>query len=156
MLASKTALTHLDGIMIVRTLSHHYTSPAKQLAHKLGAKPKFTHVSGIGGNSPQTLINIAAGMIARNELDSVLIVGAEAYIQREKNQKRLKAPCSGAYQKSIPEMILSVPQLWRINMVLNIPCMDSRFLRLHYGLLPVWICKLTSCRLVRCGLNSVK
>ncbi len=91
MLASKTALTHLDGIMIVRTLSHHYTSPAKQLAHKLGAKPKFTHVSGIGGNSPQTLINIAAGMIARNELDSVLIVGAEAYIQREKKPEKIES-----------------------------------------------------------------
>ncbi|MDA3791372.1 MAG: hypothetical protein PF503_23095 [Desulfobacula sp.] len=90
MLASKTALTHLDGIMIVRTLSHHYTSPAKQLAQNLGARPKFTHVSGIGGNSPQTLINIAAGMIARNELDSVLIVGAEAYIQREKNPEKIE------------------------------------------------------------------
>ncbi|MBU0464021.1 MAG: hypothetical protein KKD21_11940 [Proteobacteria bacterium] len=91
MLASKTALTHLDGIMIVRTLSHHYTSPTKQLAQKLGARPKFTHVSGIGGNSPQTLINIAAGMIARNELDSVLIVGAEAYIQRKKNPTKVES-----------------------------------------------------------------
>ena len=89
MMTSKQALTHLDGIMIVRTLSRHYTSPAKQLAQNLGAKPKFTHISGIGGNSPQTLINIAAGMIARNELDSVLIVGAEAYIQREKNSQKI-------------------------------------------------------------------
>lgn len=91
MMASMTALAHLDGIMIVRTLSRHYTSPARQLAQKLGATPKFTHVSGIGGNSPQTLVNIAAGMIARNELDSVLIVGAEAYIQREKKIKKVES-----------------------------------------------------------------
>jgi acetyl-CoA C-acetyltransferase len=52
MMASKTALSTLDGIMIVRTLSHHYASPAKLLAQKVGAAPKFTHVSGIGGNSP--------------------------------------------------------------------------------------------------------
>ncbi len=96
---SKNVLTTLDGIMIVRTLSHHYTAPARQLAQKLGATPKFTHVSGIGGNSPQTMINIAAGMIARNELDSVLIAGAEAYIQREQNQKRVES----ALFRGIPE-----------------------------------------------------
>jgi len=85
--------------MIVRTLSHHYSTPARQLAQKLGATPKFTHVSGIGGNSPQTIINIAAGMIARNELDSVLIAGAEAYVQREQNQKRVES----ALFRGIPE-----------------------------------------------------
>ncbi|MBT3178725.1 MAG: hypothetical protein HOG03_06285 [Desulfobacula sp.] len=99
MMASKTALTHLDGIMIVRTLSRHYTSPAKQLAQKIGATPKLTHVSGIGGNSPQMMINIAAGMIARNELDSVLIAGAEAYIQREEKIKRIES----ALFRGIPE-----------------------------------------------------
>ncbi|MCK5164683.1 MAG: hypothetical protein KAQ72_13245 [Desulfobacula sp.] len=98
-MASGKVLTKLDGIMVVRTLSHHYTSPAKQLAQKLGATPKFTHVSGIGGNSPQTLINIAAGMIARNELDSVLIAGAEAYVQRNKNSKKVES----ALFRGIPE-----------------------------------------------------
>ncbi|WP_299980979.1 hypothetical protein [Desulfobacula sp.] len=96
---SGKVLTDLDGIMVVRTLSHYYTSPARQLAQKLGAAPKFTHVSGIGGNSPQTMINIAAGMIARNELDSVLVVGAEAYVQRDKNSKRVE----NALFRGIPE-----------------------------------------------------
>lgn len=91
MTASKKVLTNLDGIMVVRTLSRNCPSPAAQLAQKLGAAPKFTHVSGIGGNSPQTLINIAAGMIARNELETVLIAGAEAYIQRDKNPKRVES-----------------------------------------------------------------
>jgi len=84
-------LTDLDGIMVIRTLSRYYTSPAGQLAQKLGATPKFTHVSGIGGNSPQTMINLAAGMIARNELDSVLVVGAEAYVQRDENSKKVES-----------------------------------------------------------------
>ena len=79
---SESLLTRLDGIMVVRTLSRHYPAPAKQLAEALGATPRFTHVSGIGGNSPQTLINMAAGMIAGNELDSILIAGAETYVQR--------------------------------------------------------------------------
>lgn len=79
---SETLLSRLDGVMVVRTLSRHYPDPAKQLAQALGAAPRFTQVSGIGGNSPQTLINLAAGMIARNELDSILIAGAETYVQR--------------------------------------------------------------------------
>ena len=102
MMVSKKVLTYLDGIMVVRTLSHHYTSPAEQLAQKLGAKPKFTHVSGIGGNSPQTLINIAAGMVARNELDSVLIAGAEAYVQRNNTEKRVESALFRGIPKDYP------------------------------------------------------
>jgi len=102
MMASNSVLTDLDGIMIVRTLSRHYTSPASQLAQNLGAMPKFTCVSGIGGNSPQTLINIAAGMIARNELDSVLIGGAETYIQREENPQKIKNALFRGIPKTYP------------------------------------------------------
>ncbi len=101
-MTSNKILTNLDGIMVVRTLSRHYTSPAKQLAQKLNAKPKFTHVSGIGGNSPQTLINMAAGMIARNELDSVLIAGAEAYVQREKKIKKIESALFRGIPKDYP------------------------------------------------------
>jgi acetyl-CoA C-acetyltransferase len=98
-MASKDILSNLDGIMVVRTVSCHYKSPAKQLANKIGATPKFTNVSGIGGNSPQTLINIAGGMIARNELDSILVAGAEAYVQRDTGSKRVES----ALFRGIPE-----------------------------------------------------
>lgn len=90
-MAGGKILANLDGIMVVRTLSRHYTAPAGQLAGKIGAAPRFTHVSGIGGNSPQTLVNLAAGMIARDELDSVLIAGAEAYVQRGKDPKKIES-----------------------------------------------------------------
>ena len=89
-MASKKVLKNLDGIMIVRTVSHHYISPAKQLAQNLKAYPKYTCVSKIGGNSPQMLINMAGGMIARGELESVLIAGAESYIQRDKNPEQIE------------------------------------------------------------------
>lgn len=79
------ALTRVDGIMVVRSLSAHYPDPGPQLASLLKASPRFTHVSKIGGNSPQTLVNKAAGMIARNQLESVLVVGAEAYVPRSQN-----------------------------------------------------------------------
>ncbi|MCM2286559.1 MAG: hypothetical protein NDI81_17375 [Desulfobacula sp.] len=90
--------SRLDGVMVVRTLSRHYPDPAKQLAQALGAVPRFTQVSGIGGNSPQTLINLAAGMIARNELDSVLIAGAETYVQRGPDPE----PVESALFRGIP------------------------------------------------------
>jgi len=96
---SEKILNRLDGIMVVRTLSRNYPAPDKQLAADLGATPKFTHVSGIGGNSPQTLINMAAGMIADNKLDSILIAGAETYIQRGPHAEKVES----ALFRGIPE-----------------------------------------------------
>eukprot|EP00362_Geleiidae_sp_MMETSP1317_P000267 CAMPEP_0201283890 /NCGR_PEP_ID=MMETSP1317-20130820/53243_1 /ASSEMBLY_ACC=CAM_ASM_000770 /TAXON_ID=187299 /ORGANISM="Undescribed Undescribed, Strain Undescribed" /LENGTH=221 /DNA_ID=CAMNT_0047601809 /DNA_START=195 /DNA_END=857 /DNA_ORIENTATION=- len=77
-------LTKLNGVMVVRVLSHYYPSAAKCLSEKIGASSRFTLVSDIGGNSPQFLVKKAAGMIARNELDSVLIAGGETYYPRDK------------------------------------------------------------------------
>ncbi|MFA5903921.1 MAG: hypothetical protein WC836_08275 [Desulfobacula sp.] len=91
MMGSEQILARLDGIMVVRTLSRHYPAPDKELANTLGATPKFTYVSGIGGNSPQTLINMAAGMIAGNKLDSVLVTGAETYVQRTLDTEKVES-----------------------------------------------------------------
>ena len=77
-------LEKIDGIMTVMTLSCYYPDAARQLAQKINATPRFIHTSGIGGESPQNLINIAAGMIARSELETVLIAGAETYYPRTK------------------------------------------------------------------------
>jgi acetyl-CoA C-acetyltransferase len=92
-------LCKLDGIMVVRPLSAHYPSAAEQLAEKIGASPRFTIVSKIGGNSPQSMVNKAAGMIARGELETVLIAGAEAYYPR--GDKR--APSGNALFQGLPE-----------------------------------------------------
>ena len=75
-------LSQADGILVVKSLSAHYPDPAADLAGRIGAHPKFLFESRIGGNSPQTLINRAAGMIARGELNMVLVAGAEAYVPR--------------------------------------------------------------------------
>lgn len=92
-------LRHLDGIMVVRPLSAHYPSAAAQLAEKIGASPRYTTVSKIGGNSPQSMVNQAAGMIARGELDTLLIAGAEAYYPRDDPP----APPGNALFKGLPE-----------------------------------------------------
>jgi len=86
-IGGKQVLKHLDGVMVVRILSRHYDGVAHLLADRIQASPRYRSVSGIGGNSPQYLVNRAAGMIARGELDSVLIAGAEAYYPRKRNKK---------------------------------------------------------------------
>ena len=91
-------LKALEGIFVVRSLSTQYPSPADQLAATLWATPKFATVSKVGGNSPQTLINQAAGMIARGELESALVVGAETYVPRGENS----AKPDSALMKGIP------------------------------------------------------
>lgn len=92
-------LANLDGIMVVRIISRDCPEPAEQLARGIHAAPRFMRVSGIGGNSPQTLITIAAGMIARGELDSVLVAGAEAYVQRGGDSERPES----ALFRGVPE-----------------------------------------------------
>ena len=77
-------LEKIDGIMTVMTIRRHYSDAARQLAQKLKATPRFTHTSMIGGESPQNLINKAAGMIARGELETIMIAGAETYYPRTK------------------------------------------------------------------------
>jgi len=76
---------NLDAVMVVKVMSRYYEAADRALADKMSLAPRFSTTSHIGGNSPQTLINRAAGMIARGELESVLITGAETYYQREKS-----------------------------------------------------------------------
>ncbi len=87
-LADPSILSKLDGILVVRPLSAHCPDAPARLAAALGATPGFTHLSDIGGNSPQTLINLAGSLIAKNRLERVLVVGAEAYVRRNPGTSR--------------------------------------------------------------------
>lgn len=98
-LKNPDTLAMADGILVVKSLSAFYTDPANDLARRLGLSPKFTFQSRIGGNSPQTMINRAAGMIARKELNMVLIAGAESYVPRGTEETR----CESALLKGMPE-----------------------------------------------------
>jgi acetyl-CoA C-acetyltransferase len=86
MFGALDVLGSLDGLMVVKVMSAYYTAADRYLAERMGIAPRFSMTSKIGGNSPQSLINKAAGMIARRQLDSVLITGAEAYYPRDKSR----------------------------------------------------------------------
>jgi acetyl-CoA C-acetyltransferase len=81
------ALGRLDAIDVVYTQTWQYDDPAQRLADKLGADPKRRFYSGIGGTTPQLLVQNLAEQIVRSELDVALVVGAEALA----TQKRFKA-----------------------------------------------------------------
>jgi acetyl-CoA C-acetyltransferase len=95
--AENSKLSHVlqgvDAVFSVKVMSDYYPSAAAQLADALGAAPRLTLTSAIGGNSPQSLINKAAGMIARGEQDSVLIAGGKTYCPRTKKGPIKQAAC---------------------------------------------------------------
>ncbi|MBL6750687.1 MAG: hypothetical protein ISP90_09195 [Nevskia sp.] len=72
----------VDGVLAVRPLSRNLPNAAQDVAARLGLRPKFARTSGIGGHTPQYLVNQAAGMLARGEAQAILICGAETYYPR--------------------------------------------------------------------------
>lgn len=72
----------LDSIRIVALLSWRYVNHAALVAERIGASPRETAYTTMGGNTPQTLVNKTALAISRGELDVALIGGAEAWRTR--------------------------------------------------------------------------
>ena len=80
--AGMAAVTGADTVHVVSLLSWRYRDPARLVAQRLGAEPSSTTVSGMGGNSPQSLVNLACLAIQAGEADLVLLGGAEAWRTR--------------------------------------------------------------------------
>jgi len=75
-------LTGADTVHVVSLLSWRYRDPARLVAQRLGADPRTTTVTGMGGNSPQSLVNLASLAIQAGDADLVLLGGAEAWRTR--------------------------------------------------------------------------
>jgi acetyl-CoA C-acetyltransferase len=71
-------LERVQCVAIVDAISQSLLDPGAALAERLGIAPAQTTRSGIGGNSPQLLVNQLATQIAGGELDVALLAGAEA------------------------------------------------------------------------------
>ncbi len=82
-----TTLGKLERIDVVYCQAWQYDDPATRLADRLGARPRRTAYSGIGGTIPQTLVADAARDILRGDLDLALVVGAEALATRRRLAK---------------------------------------------------------------------
>ena len=67
-----------DSLQIVYCMSWPYDRPADRLADALGVSPSHRLYSGIGGTTPQVLVQDAAAAILAGDLDLAVITGAEA------------------------------------------------------------------------------
>jgi acetyl-CoA C-acetyltransferase len=80
--AGEAVLTGADAVHVVALLSWRYRDPAALVAQRLGASPRDTSVTGMGGNSPQSLVNQVCLAIQAGTADLVLIGGSEAWRTR--------------------------------------------------------------------------
>jgi acetyl-CoA C-acetyltransferase len=71
-------LDRLDSVQVVYCQSWPYDAPVDRLVDRLGISPAHRHYSGIGGTTPQQLVNASAERILDGTSQAALIVGAEA------------------------------------------------------------------------------
>ncbi|MEQ8662498.1 MAG: hypothetical protein RLW62_16910 [Gammaproteobacteria bacterium] len=86
--AGRNVLAKIDALFVVRPQSRALEAPERTLAARLGLTPRVARLSGIGGQVPQQFVNEAAGMLARDEVGSVLICGAETFYPRSRDAAR--------------------------------------------------------------------
>ena len=90
--ASGDVLAALDSVQIVYCQSWQYDDPAGRLAERLGIAPRHRYYSGIGGTTPQVLVQDAAARIHAGELDLALVCGAEALETKRQLKKAGERP----------------------------------------------------------------
>ena len=80
-------LGSVDSIRIVALLSWRYVNHAALVAERVGASPRETAYTSMGGNTPQTLVNKTALAIADGELYVALIGRSEQWLTRMAQRK---------------------------------------------------------------------
>ncbi|HKA93927.1 MAG TPA: acetyl-CoA acetyltransferase [Acidimicrobiia bacterium] len=81
-------LDRLDSLQIVYCQTWQYDDPPARLADELDIAPAHSYYSGIGGTTPQVLVNGAAEQILAGELDVALVCGAEALATQRRYKQR--------------------------------------------------------------------
>ncbi|MGV0991888.1 MAG: acetyl-CoA acetyltransferase [Mycobacterium sp.] len=80
--ADPRVLQSVDSVWVVNLLSWRYRDPGLLLAGLIGAANTTTRYSGIGGNTPQSLLNQACVDIQAGRAEVVLLAGAETWRTR--------------------------------------------------------------------------
>ncbi len=79
-----SALVERAGLIVAVKGAWSYPDPARLVADRLGASRATTALTGDGGNTPQSVINLLAREIAAGDLDVGVLVGAEAIWSRRR------------------------------------------------------------------------
>ena len=80
-------LEKLDSVQVVNILSWSYTDAPGMLASRVGAEPKYTVYSPIGGETPQRLINETAPAIVDGRVRLAMLAGVEVMESRRLARK---------------------------------------------------------------------
>ena len=99
--AKREVLAEADSLQIVYCMAWSYDSPVDRLADALGIGPKHRLYSGIGGTTPQVLVDDAAEAIIRGEMDLAVITGAEA-LETKRQAKKAGERVQWSYKAENP------------------------------------------------------
>ena len=80
--ADPRVLQAVDAIRVVNLLSWRYRDPGLLLGQRIGAPEAATRYTGVGGNTPQSLVNQACLDIQNGRNDIVLLAGGETWRTR--------------------------------------------------------------------------
>lgn len=80
-------LQRAQSIRVTCLLSWRYADAGALVAQRVGASPRETMYTQVGGNYAQTLVNHTARAIQRGELDLALVTGAEAWRSRSDSKR---------------------------------------------------------------------
>ena len=94
--------TRVESMQIVYCQTWPYDDPVARLASRVGADPGHRYYSGIGGTTPQVLVNATAESIMGGEYDLALITGAEAL---DTMRRAKKAGCRLPWSHRNPEKV---------------------------------------------------
>jgi acetyl-CoA C-acetyltransferase len=75
--AGERLLQGVDRVAVVNVFSYPYGNAPRLLAERVGAQPREEITTTIGGNTPQSLVNLMARRIAAGEVGVALLAGAE-------------------------------------------------------------------------------
>ena len=85
--AGARVLGAVDSLQVVYCMAWPYDDPVRRLADSLGLAVRHRLYSGIGGTTPQVLVQDAATAILAGDLDLAVIVGAEALETKRQAKK---------------------------------------------------------------------
>jgi acetyl-CoA C-acetyltransferase len=89
---AQAVLDATDSLQIVYCQSWQYDDPPGRLSERLCIQPRQCVYSGIGGTTPQLLVQTAAEAILRGDMDVAIITGAEALETRRQLKKAGEKP----------------------------------------------------------------
>ncbi len=100
--ADPRVLAALDSIRVVNLLSWRYRDPGLLVGQRIGAPDAATQYTGIGGNTPQSLVNQTCLDIRQGRADAVLLAGGETWRTRMRLRARGIRPNWTKQGESVP------------------------------------------------------